>query len=481
MNKVKCHPFNWDGLLERIRQGNVIPVIGPQLYRSKNKVGKKKGMLLYDILARELLKECGTKPPAHEHLSFAKAALAFLKEDNNTPVKLSETLKKKMKEIHFIPGNPLMKLTRIKPFNLYITTVYDDFLANTLHTVRHIPVKTFVYALNKKEAGHLDDDLIASLDNQHCALVYHLFGRNEGQSLPPAYAKNDTLKNLQEFIKDMNEYRQKQNKLFEKLRGSDLLFMGFHSEYDSLFFSTLIPALQNKLPHPSPDFSSSVFIGGISPNDNKNSLTELVDFLESYNTGFIYTCESEDFVDCLFRKLREYDDQLIIPGADVEDDGIPACLKEKSSEEKIPVAFISYRKGDQDKAAKQLTENLKHDGINVWIDSIIEGGDDFDKEIRKAINKCPVFIPLISKDSQYFSGEYDEKYYYKEWNIAIKNIGKNKSQWKIIPVIIDKTEWKYAKFKKYHHLTIPGGNKDGDYKKLKKQLKAIQGKPITKK
>ncbi|UCH92499.1 MAG: hypothetical protein JSV88_19685 [Candidatus Aminicenantes bacterium] len=40
MNEVKCHPFNWDGLLKRIKQGNVIPVIGHQLYRDKNEIGK---------------------------------------------------------------------------------------------------------------------------------------------------------------------------------------------------------------------------------------------------------------------------------------------------------------------------------------------------------------------------------------------------------------------------------------------------------
>lgn len=481
MNEVECHAFNWQGLLMRVKEGKVIPVIGHQLYRDKNDTGEKDSNLLYDYLARELLKECRMKPPAHEHLSFAKAASAFLKENNNNSLKLSETLKKKLDVIHFIPGNPLWKLSRIKPFNLYITTAYDDFLANILKTVRDIEVKTFGYAQNQKEFKPQDDDLSNSLDNRHCPMVYHLFG-SIGKQKFPAYTEKDTHEILRGFIEDMNRHRE--NNLFKKLKSSDLLFMGFHSEYDSLFFSTLIPALQNKLPHPSPDFSSSVFIGGISHGDNKN-FPQLVDFLESYNAGIICTCESEGFVDCLFRNLREYDDQLIIPGTEIEDDGIPACSKRKSSEENIPVAFISFRRDDR-KAAERLASNLKSDGINVWYDDFeLEPGDEVHETIiLEAIAKYAVFIPLISRASKKLVGSNDVRFHYREWQRAIDNHLEKKNPLKIMPVRIDETDWIYDGFRNFYHIKITGGKKVGKYKLLRKKLLDIReciskGLPIT--
>lgn len=480
MNEVECHAFNWQGLLMRIKEGKVIPVIGHQLYRDKNDTGEKDSNLLYDYLARELLKECEMKPTAHDHLSFAKAASAFLKENNNNSLKLSETLKKKMDVIHFIPGNPLWKLSRIKPFNLYITTAYDDFLANILKTVRDIEVKTFGYARDQKRFKPQDDDLSNSLDNRHCPMVYHLFG-SIGKQVFPAYTEKDTHETLRGFIEDMNIH--KQNNLFKKLKSSNLLFIGFHSEYDSSFLSMLVPSLQNRLPHPSQDFSPSIFIGGISRGDNKN-FPQLVDFLESYNAGIICTCESEGFVDCLFRKLKEYDGQLIIPGTEIEDEGIPACHKEKINKKNIPVAFISFHGADR-KAALLLAKNLKNDGIKVWYDDAeLKLGEEVRKKIWKAIDEYPVFIPLISSASERLVEKNEVKYHRDEWHRALDNYLDNKRQRIIIPVIIDKTKKMYKKFEDFKHAKIPGGKKIGEYEKLKTGLLIIQerismGLPIS--
>ena len=52
-----------------------------------------------------------------------------------------------------------------------------------------------------------------------------------------------------------------------------------------------------------------------------------------------------------------------------------------------PTAFLSYARGDQERA-ERLATALRQAGVEVWWDTLIEGGAEFTKSIEAAINRA---------------------------------------------------------------------------------------------
>ena len=68
--------------------------------------------------------------------------------------------------------------------------------------------------------------------------------------------------------------------------------------------------------------------------------------------------------------------------------------------ESSKAVFLSYASQDVDAAAR-ICEALRAAGVEVWFDqSELRGGDAWDRQIRKQIHECALFIPIISASSQ---------------------------------------------------------------------------------
>jgi TIR domain len=56
--------------------------------------------------------------------------------------------------------------------------------------------------------------------------------------------------------------------------------------------------------------------------------------------------------------------------------------------------FLSYASEDAE-AAQRICDALRAAGIEVWFDqSELRGGDAWDRQIRKQIHDCALFIPI---------------------------------------------------------------------------------------
>jgi tetratricopeptide (TPR) repeat protein len=443
------HDFNWDELLFRIQHRNVIPVIGPGLYRVEVESKGISGVLLYDYLAEQVSKECGyTLIPGESH-RFAKACLAFLKKTNNDYIKLSHFLQKTLNGVRLVPAGSLWKLARIKSFNIFITTAYDDFLVNTIKTVRDIPVKEHYYSISEKNLDQLNEGLFNCIRESKCTLVYHLFG-NIKKNVTPAYTEKNILETLLEIQED--KVRFPENNLFRGLIAKGLLFMG--CDFDDWLYRLFIRIISNT---PYGRAGQNTYVADDFSNYKKDPFQELPRFLRDYNTGVYYTGSDSDFVDILFEKLNEkYPEDIIQPS------NYPATV------------FISF-KGSDRAEARRLASQLRKDGINVWLDEWeLKLGDDVGQTIAKAIEKCPVFIPLISENSRgIMTDGAAVKYHIKEWEWAYSR-QLNNSNKIILPVKVDNTKWIYGSFRDFVFLNIPGGRREGDYEKLKERLLEIQ-------
>jgi hypothetical protein len=100
---------------------------------------------------------------------------------------------------------------------------------------------------------------------------------------------------------------------------------------------------------------------------------------------------------------------------------------------KKPVVFISYSRKHQDMAV-QIRNDLNHEGIRTWMDtSDIQGGQQWEKKIKKAIQDSDYFLILLASDILETTG-----YIHKELRLALDHsmcIPNTKSF--IIPVRLD--------------------------------------------
>jgi TolB-like protein/Tfp pilus assembly protein PilF len=96
--------------------------------------------------------------------------------------------------------------------------------------------------------------------------------------------------------------------------------------------------------------------------------------------------------------------------------------------------FISYASEDAGSAAR-ICEALRAAGIDVWLDQdALRGGDAWDAKIRKQIQDCALFIPVISAHTNARA----EGYFRGEWNLATRrmlNMAQDAAF--LVPVVID--------------------------------------------
>jgi TolB-like protein/Tfp pilus assembly protein PilF len=103
--------------------------------------------------------------------------------------------------------------------------------------------------------------------------------------------------------------------------------------------------------------------------------------------------------------------------------------------------FLSYASEDAEAAAR-ICATLRGAGIEVWFDqSELRGGDAWDRQIRKQIHECSLFVPIISAHSQ----NRLEGYFRREWKLAAdrtSDMAEEKAF--LVPVVIDDTSERYA-------------------------------------
>ncbi len=119
--------------------------------------------------------------------------------------------------------------------------------------------------------------------------------------------------------------------------------------------------------------------------------------------------------------------------------------------------FLSYARDDAT-AARRIAEALRSAGLEVWFDeSELRGGDQWDAKIRKQIDACTLFVPVISQHTQ----ERSKGYFRLEWKLAVDQTHLLAEGIPFIaPVVIDDTRESAAvvppEFMKVQWSRLPG-------------------------
>ena len=303
-----------------------------------------------------------------------------------------------LKELAPPVPEPLRQLARIKHFNLFVTTTFDTLLEQALDEERHggtARTVSLAYAPNHNQ------DLPPDARNAAVPTVFHMLGRI---SASPDFVitEEDTL----EFFTSMQAESKRPNVLFDELKSSHLLLIGnTFPDWLTRFFIRIAKSGRLSLQREELEIVADRRVRA-EPN--------LILFLKnfSYRTQVFQQGNAAEFVHELATRYLERHPLGTNPP-------LPASVPAKADAGAVPelkpgAVFLSYASQDAP-AVRKLRDALDAAGIDVWFDQRhLEGGDDFDQQIKRNIRGCSLFVPVISANTQ----ARHEGYFRLEWSLA---------------------------------------------------------------
>jgi TIR domain len=436
---------SWFGLIDRMKEGAVVPVIGPELLdvTVKTQDGSTNSGPFYRFVAEGLCAQYRIECPASNSrpgwdLHAAAAAVISEKKENAEKVRRTAA-----RIINTLASNAsvspvLSVLAKIEAFDLFVSLTCDDFLSAALPEAH---VATF----SPRAATDSAVDIPPPRPGQRS--IFRLLG---GASSMTGFAihEEDVLEYL--FALQSEASRRLPIALPE-LRRRDLLFIGcglpdwigrsllrLFSD-DRLFTKSKQEFFSERLSDPS----LTAFVSGFSPNT------------------MFFDGEPRTFVEELAKRWSDVS---------------PAPGRQKPLETRAqptpraggPTAFISYASENQ-KAVRRLAELLMTAGFSdIWLDQKkLIAGDEWSRRIDEAIDSCDFFIPILSHEAN----SRREGVYWEEWDKALERSRRIPDEF-IVPVGIDSAppsnstypriaNTKFTAFFSRHLAHAPDGNLSG--------------------
>jgi hypothetical protein len=419
----------WRQLLALIEEGCVIPVIGPELLMLGID-GEMK--LLYSYLAEQLANRLQISAEPDDTLNAIACrylAQGGQRDDIYPELKLAMPPLSKVN----LP-EALVKLAEIQPFNLFVTTSFDPLLAHALNQVRYGGQdETQVLAFSPGS----NNDLPAAQESLNKSTVFHLFGKLT--AAPDCYVVTD--EDVLEFMYALQSRTSRPERLFDILVKQNLMVIGCPlCDWLGRFFVRIIKKERLVVSSGKTDYLAG---------DQLQNDTSLAAFLQHFSCRTkVFPMASIEFVNELHRRWKEK------PSPDPKKHPPPPPEIPKGA------VFLSYASKDRP-AVILIRDALEQVGIDVWFDrnrEDLRSGDDFEARIKSNIERCSVFIPIISRNT--LTG--GPRFFRIEWNYAQEMSLRFPDDWRfIIPVVIDDTPPDESavpkKFRKLHWESIQDG------------------------
>jgi hypothetical protein len=410
----------WEDLLLYVRHKRVIPVIGAELLTIEDN-GRQ--VPLYRAVAERLLQKYKidtkssdggeTLRPGHE-LNDAVCILAAAGKRIEDLYRRVDEILGTLLSTQKIPKS-LREIASIRDFDLFVTTTPDNLMLKALNDVRFGGADLaheIEYAPNLP--GDRAHDIPEILPLNYAA-VFYLFGKAD---VNPVYAIHDEDALEFPYMLQMKH----PERMFAALQGHSLLLLGctFH-DWLSRFFIRLTNSERLSV---DPRAKKEFLVGQDTAGDQ--SLTA---FLKRFShDSQCYAGDACGFVAELHRRWSSGSQQALHtfpqPSQQSASDTVPL----------IGSIFISYAHEDI-AAARTLSTSLTAIGSAVaWFDKTdLKPGDLWDDRITGAIDRCRLFLPLLSNTTE----QRDEGYFVREWKRAAERYKGILGRKFILPIVID--------------------------------------------
>lgn len=361
----------WDMLIQKIIDGKVIPVIGPEMMTIN---GIDINRYLVDGIGRKL----SMKNPPHSfsELIYAPEYKNIYGNRDRIYYQIANIFAKK----RFAPSPLLERFLSIRQFPFVITTSFAPIVEDTMRTVWKDELRVLRFNNNPTE----NDDIRTGADLRK-PTVYYMFGKVCDGVRKYVLTDTDILDYVSSWLSNDNRTRPKN--LCNELKDRYLLMLG--NNYSNWLFRFIWYSMRK----------SDLGHGMLAYDSVDESLINFLERTETFtkqNTAEVV----DQIITRLEKKLAENEK-----------------TKFNKPEENIDV-FISYSRSDSD-VAERLYESLTAQGKRVWYDkhNLTDGGN-FMEEIRKAIRTAKYFVPILSHN---VTEEKDFSHVYRnEWDTAIE-------------------------------------------------------------
>jgi hypothetical protein len=433
----------WDNLLDYIQDRTVIPVIGSELVTVRE---DERDVPLYGWIAQRLAGDLKL-PTAElpEGFDLNDVVSMHLRRRGERE-ELYAQIHRMLRNAALKPSESLLKLAGIPGFDLFISLTFDSLLADAIGGAQQIS-----YSPNTVR------DLACLKAEIRQPVVFHLLGR---ASASPDYAICDD--DLLEFLHAMQDKQRQPKTLFDELRGNHLLILGCSfGDWLARFFLRTARSLELSQKRRRWD----VLVGDQIAHDEKLAL-----FLQSFSPDSrLVPLTAPQFVTELAARWHA---QHPVAAQSAE----TVARQDGTSGKSVPTGaiFVSYASDDLE-AASRLAEGLRAAGLEVWFDkNALRMGEDWARSIRRGLERCSLFLPVISRQSLSEKNRRD-RYFWREWNDADDRTHMMAPEEPfIIPVVIDDTRIDRAplpdSFKRAQGMSLPGGKVTPDISELLVEL-----------
>jgi hypothetical protein len=374
-NRGRHKDMNWQRFINKLSDGDIIPVIGSDLSLLKGEDGTP--VYLYDYLIKRLIER--------EEIPYTNQGIGEIVLAHK---EIGPSIKAIYRQIdgEKFYTRPLEKLAGITDFKFFVSTTVDDLLEKAIRNVRRYSdsqLNVIDYSLQAKSPaanesevtvfnllGNLDDLMHSALDEEEVLEYFFSIAWREFENHPQA------------------------NYFLEHVRGKIFLFIG--CDFPDWLMRFVIRILSNRRIKDK-TFKDYIVCNVCETNAGRRKLR---DFLDRCEKDFIIIDDGgpnnvEAFVDVLYSKW-----------------------KERKKGEKCTrcegIIFLSYYHRDESEAA-DLKNKLEEQGVEVWFDKEDLHAGEHKKRIWDAIDKCKIFIPVISGKCLEATESYARQY---EWPTA---------------------------------------------------------------
>ncbi len=403
----------WDQLLWMLSEGHVVPVVGEELLQIP---GESDETTLYQALA--------VRYASHFNIALEKDLSSTVRNHPDFQTHPSEiywTLTSVYDELNPSIPKPLRALAKIRDFNLFVSTTFDNLLERALNEVRFNGEKRTEVITYVPNNVPKEDDISKKLSSGY-PVIFQIFGDYRNRS-DYALTEGDMVDYMHKL--QTREYRPE--RIFRELYEHSLLWIGncFPDWLARIFLRTTRNTKLN-----DDNVPKQYFVDKIVSSD-----PALQFFLKNFtkHTKLVKDITPADFVIELYNK---YDEKF--NGQEAGTSHTEVSVKGRKGN----AVFISYCATDasgnptRDKdIAHAIRKALTDRGIEVWIDTYqLVGGDDWKREITQYIETCSLFIPLVSKTTE----SREEGFFRREWILVVDRL---RNLWSgrqfLLPVVID--------------------------------------------
>ena len=400
---------NWFYLEQSIKEGNVIPVIGPDalMVELKDQPGSSPEPF-YRLVAADLLKKFQVEPQAEilEHTwALHKAVTAILVnksgDDKQMRREVSRLVAYHSERVQ--PAESLRQLVGIRAFTLFVSLTPDNLLERAMTTAddsQSVHVSTF----SPRDASESVADLPRLRQGERG--IFQILGSCTNVGMGFVMHEEDALEHLYRLQTDA---ARRFTNILSELRRRDKLLIGCN--FPDWLGRAMLRLLND---HGLYAKDTSEFLCPCANDAGLNA------FLTQYSPNTLgFEGRLDEFVQKLVQTFG-----TVSP---------PPKPRSSPPSQHGPTVFVSYA-SENAESARRIADTLLSLGFSdVWLDKKkLIGGDDWSDRIEEAIEKTDFFLPVLSREAD----DRREGVFWDEWKAALKRSRRIKDAY-LLPVGID--------------------------------------------